>query len=665
MLLDEKGLRISSFDVRIATAFGNTPGEEGGRVLAECMQHGRYTVALRDWLYCLARTNGTEFHKRFVVRAGQDADSFISVIEESIDDDGSEGMLPTGLTSEGVKKEVLEFLELAEAFARKRGDRIGDADVSLALLQSADKELTELIETWVEEDQYRSMLRQLKRAVKGDKHDGNIFDQSGRLQHNVVSPTARTFLKRVVEDAASLGAKQIGGKQMLYSLLSDETTLLSRSLYLLGVDVKTQMHAPLARQLRKPGRKRRDDLSLDRQHLLETVAKLFEHAYKLASARDGIVLEHDISLAFVQRQEREIAQLLGSAANLDVVTLRETMEDTEPEVDEDEDDSLHQIPIAEIEQRIKSVICGQEAAVDRVLPWIKRLRFGLPRDGRPAGVFLFLGPTGTGKTQLAKELARYVFGDEDALIFLEMGQFKTKESMNMFIGAAPGYVGYGEGKLTNGLAEKPESVVLFDEIEKADTQVFDTLLRFADEGLISDPAGPVRDGRKCLIVMTTNAGQQWLRDELKNNPEARNTPDVLTGRLFEAAMKEMSARGFRPEFLGRVDERITYLPFSETDCANIVNLVLEKEIGKLSELKGIALEVDDKARALLADFAYKRSMDEGARGAPRAVNQFIITPMIDLMSDRIESAPDASIEGLTVKASRRGFDEEVTFEVSS
>jgi ATP-dependent Clp protease ATP-binding subunit ClpC len=665
MVLDETGLRISSFDIRIATAFGNTPGEEGGRVLAECMKHGRYTVTLRDWLYCLARTNGTEIHKRFVLRAGQDADRFISVIEDSIEEDESDGMLPTGLTSETVNQEVIDFLERAEAFARKRGDRIGDADVSLALLQTADKELTELLETWIEEDQYQIMLRQLERTVKGDKHDTNIFDQNGRLQYSAVSPTARSFLKRVVEDAASLGAKQIGGKHLLYTLLSDETSLLSRTLYLLGVDVKTQMHAPLARQLRRPGRKRCDDLSLDRQHLLETVAKLFEHAYKLASARDSIVLEHDISLAYVQRQEREIIQLLGSAANVDVVTLRETMEDAEPEFDEDEDNSLHQIPISEIERRIKSVICGQEAAIERVLPWIKRLRFGLPRDGRPAGVFLFLGPTGTGKTQLAKELARFVFGDEDALIFLEMGQFKTKESMNMFIGAAPGYVGYGEGKLTNGLAEKPESVVLFDEIEKADTQVFDTLLRFADEGLISDPAGPVRDGRKCLIVMTTNAGQQWLRDELKNNPEVRDTPDVLTERLFEAAMKEMSARGFRPEFLGRVDERITYLPFSETDCANIVNLVLDKEIRKLSELKGVTLEVDDKARKLLADYAYKRSMDEGARGAPRAVNQFVITPMIDLMSDRIDTAANADVVGLRILATRRGFDDEVTFEVSS
>jgi ATP-dependent Clp protease ATP-binding subunit ClpC len=207
--------------------------------------------------------------------------------------------------------------------------------------------------------------------------------------------------------------------------------------------------------------------------------------------------------------------------------------------------------------------------------------------------------------------------------------------------------------LTNGLRDKPESVVLFDEIEKGDTQVFDTLLRFADEGLISDPAGPVRDGRKCIIVMTTNAGQVWLREHLKANKDAIRNPRELTDQLFEAAMKELESKGFRPEFLGRVDERITFLPFSEETCRKIVDSVLDREIGKFLKLKEVAIEVPDRVREVLAQYAFERSGNEGARGAPRAVNEYIVTRAIDKLSDYEEQNKPmparliASVEGLT------------------
>jgi ATP-dependent Clp protease ATP-binding subunit ClpC len=256
---------------------------------------------------------------------------------------------------------------------------------------------------------------------------------------------------------------------------------------------------------------------------------------------------------------------------------------------------------------------------------------------------------------LAKELARYVFGDEEMMIFMEMGQFQSKESMSGFIGAPPGYVGYGEGKLTNGLRDKPECVVLFDEIEKAFTQVFDTLLRFADEGMISDPAGPVRDGRKCIIVMTTNAGQTWLRSHLEANPSDRENPEVLAKQLFDEAILELRSKGFRPEFLGRVDERITFLPFNLPTCRKIIDGVLKRELYKFKNLKGISISVPDEVREFLAQKAYERSMDEGARGAPRAVNDYIVTPAIDLLSayDKDSGTPEPT----ELNASMKGVDQ--------
>jgi ATP-dependent Clp protease ATP-binding subunit ClpA len=215
------------------------------------------------------------------------------------------------------------------------------------------------------------------------------------------------------------------------------------------------------------------------------------------------------------------------------------------------------------------------------------------------------------------------------MIFLEMGQFKTKESMSGFIGAPPGYVGYGEGKLTNGLREKPECVVLFDEIEKADSQVFDTLLRFADEGMISDPAGPVRDGRKCIIVLTTNAGQAWLHGQSQG---ADSTP-LAEQQYLQAAKAELARNNLRPEFLGRVDERIVFLPFNEQTCRHIVDGVLERELAKFRDLKGIRLDVPEEVRAFLARQAYERRHEEGARGAPRAVNDHIVTKAIDTLAE--------------------------------
>ena len=366
-----------------------------------------------------------------------------------------------------------------------------------------------------------------------------------------------------------------------------------------------------------------------------SVGSVFKEANDLARERGAKGIgEKDIHRAFLAKESRELIRLLPKADAINLATLAEHL--AESQDTEEESHPLQRYTLEEMKQQINNTIFGQQMAVNRIAPWISRFRFGLPRGNRPAGVFLFLGPTGAGKTQMGKELARYVYGDEEEMLFLEMGQFKTKESLNMFIGSPPGYVGYGEGKLTNGLRDHPECVVLFDEIEKADVTVFDALLRFADEGKISDPAGPVRDGRKCIIVMTTNAGQEWLRGYVNEHPEARENPESLAEQLYIAATKELAKNGYRPEFLGRIDERITFLPFSKATCRQIVDGILKKELAMIRELKGVEVVVPDDVRGVLAQLTFDKSMDEGARGAPRAINQFIISPVIDLLSPYIE-----------------------------
>ncbi len=640
MLLDSNGLEIGAFKPLLAEILGNSRNETGGNVIAEAQAHPRSKILLRDWIYCLIRASSTMLHKQFIRRMGQKVDGedgFITTIEEAFPDDNEKyKALTPPLTSEIVEDSVIEALSRAEEIALEyKRKRINDPVLTLALLENADQKLVDLLAAWLgDEEKYLAFINRLKKASRGSIPTGGILDGEGNLRLVDFRGSGRKLIDRLFEDAASLGAKKISTRYLLYTLLGDEGSLLSRSLTIMGMDVKRDLHALLSRELSNPGAKRNDDLRMNDEYLLKSVLRIFEKAKKFSLARDGSgILEHDISLAFVHSQKRELQRLFAGKRSVDLATMYDLMEDTEPDTGDESVSVLKRLPVKEIEEGIRSRILGQDEAIRRIVPWIKRLRFGLPRDERPAGVFLFLGPTGTGKTQMAKELARYVFGDEEMMLFLEMGQFKTKESMNMFIGAPPGYVGYGEGKLTNGLGDKPECVVLFDEIEKAHTQVFDTLLRFADEGIISDPAGPVRNGRKCLIVMTTNAGQTWLQDELKRNPAIAEDDDTLSDQLFEAAMDELKELKFRPEFLGRVDERITFLPLSEKTCTGIVDLVMGREIKKIRELKNIEITVDDSARALLGKFAFKRSMEEGARGVPRTINEHVVTPLIDRVSD--------------------------------
>jgi ATP-dependent Clp protease ATP-binding subunit ClpC len=645
MLLDDKGLNLAAFDPVLASTLGADKGEAGCNVLAMALVHRHAQIQLRDWLYCLAKAPGTELRRRLIDAPGKIPDRFIEAVEDAVIDDlEPSGIAPLRLTAAAVAPEVLKMLSAAERIAQENQRRnICDVVLTLALIEVADQALRNALAIWITEDGLKAFVNYLRSKIEPRDMVGP-FTKEGKLDLALFDPSGRKFLKRAREDAASVGAKKVTTRHLLYTLLGNESGLLPVALSVRGVDVKRELQSVLSRELARAGAKRNEGLELTRDTLFEAVVQFLGECRKSARERGArTISEFDIGKTVVFKQAQELARLFPSTRPLDQAGLRAYVESAKPDQEEEEVKPVQRFTIAQIEANIRERIIGQDTAVARVIPWIKRLRFGLPRVGRPAAVFLFLGPTGAGKTQLAKELARYVFGDEDMMVFLEMGQFKSKESMNMFIGAPPGYVGYGDGKLTNGLKEKPESVVLFDEIEKADTQVFDTLLRFADEGMISDPAGPVRDGRKCIIVMTTNAGQAWLRDHLKNDPEARADVAGLSTRLFDEAMKEMQAKGFRPEFLGRLDERITFLPFSIESCRKILDGVLDRELESIRKLKDITIEVPADVRDVLAQKVFDRSIDEGARGAPRAVNEFIITPVIDRMadSDTGEGAPAA------------------------
>lgn len=651
-LLTEKGLAISEFEPGLAAVLGNKPGEFGAAVLAEADALGHGQIQLRDWLYCLVRSPGTWACRLFIDSVGRKPEQLIRGLEDGIDtDEEPQGPAPLKLTALTVAPAVIAALDAAERMAQQNnGEAITDALLTLALLETADKVLLDLLTKWVKEEGMSALLAQLRARVRKPPPTVPLFDEEGCLSPRAFGPSGWQFCRRMAEDASSLGTKKITTRHMLYTLLGNESGALHVGLTLRGIDVKRELHSRLSSELAHGGRKRNDTLELVRDVIFDPAIRILEAARSLAEERGAAGIgELDIARAFVSRQPGELKRLFSDNNRPDLAALGAGLDSEEEEAAA----PPRRLTIKEIESKIKDRILGQDTAVDRVIPWIKRLRFGLHRDGRPASVLLFLGPTGTGKTQLAKELARYVFGDPDQMIFLEMGQFKTKESMSGLIGAPPGYVGYGDGKLTNGLRDKPECVVLFDEIEKADTQVFDTVLRFADEGVISDPAGPVRDGRRSIIVMTTNAGQQWLWGHLKGNPKARENPAALSAALFDAAMEELRQRGFRPEFLGRVDERICFLPFTLETCRRITDQVLASELKKFAERK-IAIEVDENARQVLARNAFARSLEEGARGVPRTINELIITPAIDRLAEH--ELEDGTYGVARMVATQRGID---------
>ncbi len=294
--------------------------------------------------------------------------------------------------------------------------------------------------------------------------------------------------------------------------------------------------------------------------------------------------------------------------------------------------------LLKMEEEVARRVVGQREAVHAVSTAVRRARAGLQDPNRPIGSFMFLGPTGVGKTELTKALAAFLFDDESAMVRIDMSEYMEKHSVARLIGAPPGYVGYEEGgALTEAVRRRPYQVVLFDEIEKAHPDVFNVLLQVLDDGRLTDGQGRTVDFRNVLIVMTSNLGSEYLVN-LREGEDTKTVEKEVMGVV----------RGhFRPEFLNRIDEIILFHRLRREDMSEIVDIQLRR-LNRLLEDRKMALSLDAKARQWLADKGYDPSY--GARPLKRVIQKWVQDPLAQMLL--AGEIPDGATVKLSVSHGR-------------
>ena len=305
--------------------------------------------------------------------------------------------------------------------------------------------------------------------------------------------------------------------------------------------------------------------------------------------------------------EEEIAEVLAVWTGIPVYKLTE--EETEK--------------LLRMEDELHKRIVDQTEAVVAVSKSIRRTRAGLKDPKRPSGSFIFLGPSGVGKTELSKTLAEFLFGDEDALIQIDMSEYMEKHTVSRLIGSPPGYVGYEEGgQLTEAVRRKPFSVVLFDEIEKAHPDVFNVLLQILEDGHLTDAQGHQVDFKNAVIIMTSNLGTR----DIQKGPGigfATGDEQVTYDRMKDKVMEELK-RSFRPEFLNRIDEVIVFHSLTQENVKEIVDLLM-KRVREQLKAKDVDIELTDAAKSLLAEKGYDPAL--GARPLRRTIQRLVEDPL--------------------------------------
>ena len=334
--------------------------------------------------------------------------------------------------------------------------------------------------------------------------------------------------------------------------------------------------------------------------------KLADATAKAAKDRQSTLLREEVT-------EEDIAEVVSSWTHIPVSRLQEGEREK----------------LVKLEEHLHQRVVGQDEALKAVSNAVRRARAGLQDPNRPIGSFIFLGPTGVGKTELSRALAEFLFDDENAMIRIDMSEYMEKHTVARLIGAPPGYVGYEEGgQLSEAVRRKPYSVVLFDEIEKAHPDVFNVLLQVLDDGRITDGQGRTVDFKNTVIIMTSNVGSQYITEEESKQARSRLVMDALRAH-------------FRPEFLNRVDEIIIFDRLTEDDLKKIVEIQLRRLTKRLEQQK-ITLELSDSAKELIAREGYDPVY--GARPLRRTIQKEILNPLsIDILDGKVREGQSVHV----------------------
>ena len=344
----------------------------------------------------------------------------------------------------------------------------------------------------------------------------------------------------------------------------------------------------------------------------EKAAALRDQADKLKKKKDGITREW-------REKSKQTDGIVDAEVVAEVVSKMTGVPLTRLSTEES-----HRL--MKIEEELHKRVVSQENAVKAVAKVVRRSRAGLKDPRRPTGCFVFAGPTGVGKTLLAKALAEYLFGDEDALVHIDMSEYAEKHNVSRLIGAPPGYVGYEEGgQLTEKIRRRPYSVVLLDEIEKAHPEIFNTLLQVMEEGRLTDSFGRKVDFRNVVMIMTTNAGAEAIKNE--SGFGFQKLDQDATYDSMKVRVNEHIEKVFRPEFLNRLDDVIVFRHLNQEDLKLVIEMEMIQVRKRLSE-RNLALELTDGAKELLIKVACK-DLEFGARPLRRAIENRVEDPLAE------------------------------------
>jgi ATP-dependent Clp protease ATP-binding subunit ClpC len=417
-----------------------------------------------------------------------------------------------------------------------------------------------------------------------------------------------TFSDAALVEAAKLSARYVTDRRLpdkAIDLIDEAAAKLRVALYSLPEELK-EMKSEIDRLLKE---EEHAGVERDYERAAQMKTERLRIEEKFNHERDAWEQDHKLDEVV---DVNDIAEVINQWTGIPVSQMME-----------DEKDKL-----LKMEERIHERLIGQKEAVAAVADAIRRARSGLKDPRRPIGSFIFIGPSGVGKTELAKALAEFMFDDEEAMVRIDMSEYREQHTVSRLFGAPPGYVGYEEGgQLTEAVRRRPYRVILFDEIEKAHPEVWNALLQILDDGRLTDGQGRVVDFRNTVLIMTSNLGTEYVN---KSGTLGFLGSEVEGDKANQEKIEKALKNAFRPEFLNRIDEIILFSSLSREDMLEIVDLQMEDIQKRLSE-HGLKVQLTEEARKWMADKGYNPAF--GARPLKRALQKYVESPLsISLLS---------------------------------